>query len=240
LQNHQPQYFRKQHSHQFDKKRNSDKKGGIAADDLKHEDEDDMRDGGDDDDEGEEEDGDEAGGGGNTSEMLSLANFKTNILQMFLHPDRKLDVQEVRLVFDPATARGKRKAFHDGLVVISATEANVFRRSSLWTRGVITGIPILPIDAMKRIGTSASGPQAKKKLVKKGLSGLTAAQRTRQALGGCQINTMLINSALDGVPSEQEAGPKRSMFWAPPTNGKNHSILSAFKATLILSPLYTS
>ena len=152
----------------------------------------------------EYDDGDEEGEG-KKEHMLELATFKTAIMQNFLNPERKLEVQEVRLVFDCSTVRGKRKAFHDAFVVMSQAEGNIFRRSSIWTRGVITGIPVLNIESMKRIG--AEGPLSSKKLVKKGLATLTAVQRGRQALGGIELHSMLLKSVLEGVKtSEQEGG----------------------------------
>ena len=102
---------------------------------------------------------------------------------------RGLQMEAGTLVYSPETIYGARKGKHEFLMLVpEASQDNVFAKSDLFHRGVVTGVAMLPKAAM----TKPPGVLSK-------ASGLTIVQQHRCHTGGPAIPAAIFNGIYAGT-----------------------------------------
>ncbi len=95
---------------------------------------------------------------------------------------RGLTVQEARIVFDPKTVFGKRKGFHDMILVTANHSSNCWWKSELLKRGIVTDVAMLGLDSYRKCNTKAVKETEQGIKRARITTTMTAVQRAKQAL----------------------------------------------------------
>jgi hypothetical protein len=95
---------------------------------------------------------------------------------------KDLSVKEFRFAFKDDTTYGKRKAYHDGLLV-SHNGENVFHEGKLWRRRFVEGVEMLPRNKCRKPKPFAKDIDTKKVTTMRSLETLTPVQTKKQDMG---------------------------------------------------------
>ena len=92
---------------------------------------------------------------------------------------KELQTSGFRILFKRSTVYGKRKAYHDGLLVTAANCVNVFHDGDLWKHGGAEDVDMLPRAQCRRPAISMQGARCSGKAatVSKKLSGIKMSQK---------------------------------------------------------------
>lgn len=95
---------------------------------------------------------------------------------------KDLAVKEFRFAFQDDTVFGKRKSYHDGLLV-SHDGDNVFHEGKLWRRRFVEGVEMLPRNKSRKPKPFEKDSEVKKVTAMRSLETLTPVQTKKQDMG---------------------------------------------------------
>lgn len=83
-------------------------------------------------------------------EVAQVRDVVNALLKKIGEKSRGLVVQEFAMVFSEGSVFGKRKGFHSGLMILANNPENIFYKSKLYTKGLITDVVMLPRKDARR------------------------------------------------------------------------------------------
>ena len=98
-----------------------------------------------------DDDGKSDGGSSSSDDEIAEARAVTNdLLNHLTSKSMGLAVTQITLIFRDDSIHGKRRGFHQGVMVTAGSKDNIFTKSRLWRRGLVQNVAMLPRRETRR------------------------------------------------------------------------------------------
>ena len=146
-------------------------------------------------------------------ENMSVRDTNRQFQKHFENKSRNLDIRDFRIAFEPESVYGKRRATADGFMVMANSKSNVYRKSPVWKRGLVTGVQMLPRKDFRKTPVRHDTGAGKFKedsstgeLQQQGKLGIGQHITPVQALKQATAGTSLVNEMLSKLHSPSHIG----------------------------------